>query len=270
MAYYDCVLKAPIFLSDTSSLKRFHVFEGMTGHLISVKFSPDGQFLAASDSSGMLNIWGMTDKKVVSSKVFEKKLSVFEWGAINTSQRYPEYHIVSSNNQTVDIHKLTYDIATMVYKVKYQCVQLPNTGLNRFYECNQIDKKTGYYYAGTSGGEICAFDINNKLFKASVQAGKSVLRSLCFAQSNGSLWCGFSNGQLKELTGSLDRWNIKKEIQLDGKTKIKDRRGNKHLQGPRARHFDSWHGQQQCLLCQHQQLSNRVISASKQQSDCCN
>lgn len=216
MAYYNSVLKAPLFLSDSNTLKRLHVFEGMSGHIISAKFSPDGKFLAATDDSGKLNIWGMSDLKIVSSRVFEKKLTVFEWGAIEQSKRYPEYHIVSSNNQTVDVHRLVYDIATMVYVVKYQCVQLPNTGLNRFYECSQIDRKTGYYYAVTTGGELCCFDINNKLFKASVQAGKSSLRSLLFNQATSTLYCGFSNGHLKELSGSLDRWTIKKEILLEG------------------------------------------------------
>lgn len=217
MTYYNSVLKAPVFVSDSNTLKLIHAFEGMTGNVISAKFSPDGQFLAATDDTGMLNIWGMSDRKVVSSRVFEKKLSVFEWGAINSTQRYPEYHLVTSNNQNIEVHRLTYDIGTMVYKVKYQHIQLPNTGLNRFYECNQIDSKTGYYYAGTSGGEVCAFDINNKLFKASVQAGKSAIRSLFFNKATGSLFCGFSNGQLKELTGEFDRWTIKKEIQLEGK-----------------------------------------------------
>lgn len=229
MAYYDSVLKSPVFLSDANSLKLLHAFEGMTGNVISAKFSPDGEFLAVTDDSGKFNIWGMSDLKVVSSRVFEKKLSVFEWGSVVSTQRYPEYHVVTSNNHTVEVHRLTYDIATMVYKVKYQHIQLPNTGLNRFYECNQIDDKTGYYYAGTSGGEICAFDINNKLFKASVQAGKSAIRSICLNKITGSLYCGFSNGQIKELTGSRDRWTIKKEIQLEGKKLMMARRGYEYL-----------------------------------------
>jgi WD40 repeat protein len=217
LAYYGSELKAPVFLSDAQTLKRLHVFEGMTGSIISAKFSPDGKFLAVTDDTAKLNIWGMSDMKVVSSRVFEKKLTIFEWGPIEQNKRYPEYHIISSNNQTIDVHRLVYDIATMVYVVKYQCVQLPNTGLTRFYECNQVDRKTGYYYAGTSGGEICCFDINNKLFKASVQAGKSSLRSMLFNPISGSIYCGFSNGHLKELTGSLDKWTIKKEILLEGK-----------------------------------------------------
>ena len=213
----------------------------MTGNIVSAKFSPDGKFLAATDDAGQLNIWGMDDMKVVSSRVFEKMLTVFEWGGIEQAKRYPEYYLVSSNNQTIDVHRLVYDIATMVYVVKYQCVQLPNTGLNRFYDCNQIDRKAGYYFAGTSGGEICCIDINNKLFKASVQAGKSAVRSMFFNQASGLLYCGFSNGHLKELAGSLDKWTIKKEILLEGKFWMMIRGNQQHVLGPRAKHLDRGH-----------------------------
>ena len=216
MAYYSNVLKSPIVLSDTATLKRIHTFEGMTDDVTEVHFSPDGMFLAAADGQAKFNIWYLKDFSVVSSRVFEKRITSFEWGPVEAGKKTPDYYLVSTNNSQVEVHRLTYDIATMVYVARFSQLQLPNTGLNRFYECSLVEPTTNYYYSGTRGGELCVFDVPNKMFKASVQVGKSSLRSLFLHSAKGLVYCGFSNGQLKELAGRLDKWVIQREAQLDG------------------------------------------------------
>ena len=211
------MLKSPVVLSEMGSLNRIHLFDGMTDDVTDVRFSPDGLFLAAADGQAKFNIWYLKDFTVVSSRVFENRVTSFEWGPIDSSKKQPEYYLVSTNNSQVDVHKLTYDIATMVYTAKFQQFQLPNTGLNRYYECNTIDHRSNYYYAGTKGGEICVFDVANKMFKASVQVGKSSMRSVLLNEAKGVMYCGFSNGQLKEIAGKLDKWAIQNEVQLDGR-----------------------------------------------------
>lgn len=216
MAYYNKVLKSPIILSDLGTLQPVQIFEGMTSHVVALRFSPDSFFLAAVDDQAKLNIRGMKDMKVVSSRVFERKITTFEWGPVDTTKRFPEYQLVSTNNTMVEVHRLNYDVATMIYIAKYSHVTLPYTGLARQYECNVIDAATGYFYAGTRGGEICAFDVTNKIFKASIQVGKSSLRSIYLVPGQGRIYCGFSNGHLKILTGKFDKWVINQEMQLEG------------------------------------------------------
>ena len=191
MSYYGSLLKAPIVMSDGLTLAKLHVFEGMTGDVTAVKFSPDSRFLAASDDSGKFTIWTVADRSVVSSRVYEKKLTSFAWGQADGKQKFGDYYIVSTNNQQVDLHRLTYDMSTMLYAAKHQPVQLPNTGLNRMYECCAFDAKHNYFFAATKGGEVCVFDVGNRLFKASVQAGKSAIRSIYLHQSSEQLFVGF-------------------------------------------------------------------------------
>ena len=140
----------------------------MTGNVTAIKFSYDCRFIAAADDSGKFIVWTVNDRSVVSSRVYEKKVTSFAWGQADSKQKFGDYYIISTNNQQVDIHRLTYDMSTMVYTVKHQPVQLPNVGLNRMYECCVYEGKQNYFYAATKGGEVCVFDITNRLFKASV------------------------------------------------------------------------------------------------------
>jgi WD40 repeat protein len=163
------VLKSPLILSDCKTLKPIHIFEGLQGDAITAKFSPDGQFLAAADKDGKFMIWKLNDYSVVSSKVLEKKVTTFAWGTVESGKKFPAYTLFSTNTSQIEVHKLQYDIGTMVYFCKSEVFTLPNTGLTRIYVCNQYDSKGQYFYAGTNGGEICAFETGNKIFKASIQ-----------------------------------------------------------------------------------------------------
>lgn len=216
LAYSGAVQKAFIFITNPADLSTIKILDGMSSDVQALRFSPDGAFLAAIDNQGKLVIWGTKEFNVISSRFFEKKITCFEWGPIDSSKRMPEYHLVSTNNSQIEVHRMVYDIATITYKMVYQSVQLPNTGLNRYYECNTVHPATNYYYSGTRGGELCVVDVKNKLFKASVQVGKSSLRSLYMDFAANIAYCGFSNGQLKILSGTLDKWVIVKEFQLDG------------------------------------------------------
>jgi hypothetical protein len=59
----------------------------------------------------------------------------------------------------------------MKYLTTSGILQMPSSGLNRLYLSNTVDRATGYYYLGTKGGELCAFDLKTKLFKAAIQVG---------------------------------------------------------------------------------------------------
>lgn len=216
LAYSGPVQKAFVFIINPRNLEVVKILDGMSSDVLALQFSPDGAFLAAIDNQGKLVVWATKEFNVVSSRFFEKKITCFEWGPIDKSKRMPEYHIVSTNNSQIEVHRMVYDIATITYKMVYENIQLPNTGLNRYYECNAVHPVTNYYYAGTRGGELCVVDVKNKIFKASIQVGKSSLRSMQMDFGANIAYCGFSNGQLKILTGNLDKWVITKEFQLDG------------------------------------------------------
>jgi cilia- and flagella-associated protein 52 len=90
------------------------------------------------------------------------------WGPMKKTGKHASYTIIVSNAHNIFVNYLEFDIGSMQYSIKGNPVQLPSTGLVRNYTCSAIDPNGEFFYAGTTGGEICIFNIANLIFKAAL------------------------------------------------------------------------------------------------------
>jgi len=110
------------------------------------------------------------------------------------------------------MYTLSFDLGSMKYFSKSDEIRLPSAGLVRTYFCNVKDESGKWYFSGTSGGELCVFDMDNKLFKASVQVGTTSITTLAMVQ--GQLLAGLSNGHFFKLQGKECVWNVVGKLEL--------------------------------------------------------
>ena len=203
---------APIILTDLATLKPFHTFDMIKHGVIKVDFSEDGQFLAATGEDNRFIIWNMSDKSVVTSLVQERQYIQFTWLKKITGSKYPSYTFVASTKDRVYLWTLHFDLGCMKYFSKSEQITLPSSGLVRQYYANIKDETDKWYFAGTAGGELCIFDMENKLFKASIQVGSTAITTLAFC--GGYVLAGLGNGHLFKLQGKDTVWNIIGSLEL--------------------------------------------------------
>lgn len=67
------------------------------------------------------------------------------------------------------INTLDFDVGSMQYYLKSYPIQLPSSGLIRNYTVAFIDNNGENFFVGTTGGEICIFNLANQVFKAAIQ-----------------------------------------------------------------------------------------------------
>jgi len=67
------------------------------------------------------------------------------------------------------INTLEFDVGSMQYQLKSFPIQLPSSGLIRNYTVAFIDQTGENFLVGTTGGEICIFNLMNQVFKAAIQ-----------------------------------------------------------------------------------------------------
>lgn len=204
--------EAPIVLTDLATLKPVHVFNSFLHGVLKLEFSEDGQFLAATGEDNRFIIWNMDDYTIVTSLLQERQYTQFRWLKKITTAKYPNYTFVASTEDKVFIWTLHFDLGSMKYFSKNEQVQLPSAGLSRTYLCNAKDATNRYYFSGTKGGELCVFDVDQKLFKASVQIGNTGITTLDMV--DGYLLAGLSNGHFFKLQGDGVVWNVIARLEL--------------------------------------------------------
>lgn len=91
---------------------------------------------------------------------------------------------------------------------------MPNSGLARHYTFAKV--LGDLIYLGTAGGEICIFNIDGKVYKATMPVASNGLPS--FEMHDNLLFVGSGDGKVKRLMiGEDGRWNLTHEAQLDSK-----------------------------------------------------
>lgn len=199
-------------MTDLQTLKPVHTFEMIKHGVIKVDFSEDGQFLAATGEDNRFIIWNMSDFSVVTSLVQERQYIQFTWLKKIPTSKYPSYTFVASTKDKVYMWSLHFDLGCMKYYSKSEQIQLPSSGLTRQYFANIKDSTNKWYFAGTAGGELCIFDMENKVFKASIQVGSTAITTLAFI--DGFVLAGLSNGHFFKLQGKETVWNIVGTMEL--------------------------------------------------------
>lgn len=206
---------APVILWDIAQARPINIFKGLRGGVRQLAFSPDDQFLAAYGDNNYFMIWSCRDFGLISSKVSETPLSQICWGEMKKIGKHPLYTLITTNPGNVFINMLEFDLGSLQYQLKTSFVQLPSSGLIRNYTCAKIDPTGQYFYAGTTGGEVCIFNIPNKIFKATLPVSNNGVYSLAVLKD--SLIIGSGDGRVKKLVGEQTKYVLDKEILLEGR-----------------------------------------------------
>lgn len=112
--------------------------------------------------------------KLIFSDISKKFLSLLLlllviWKEIKRNSKYSSYNLITSIGTNIVINTLEFDVASMQYQLRSFPIQLPSSGLIRNYTVAFIDSSGDNFFVGTTGGEICIFNITNQVFKAAIQ-----------------------------------------------------------------------------------------------------
>ena len=111
---------APVVIWDLESGRVDHVFDGITGEVFVLSFSPDSRFLAATGDNRYFFIWDMTTHEIVYQRRTEGQGSLLVWAdnySIPKGSRYPAYVLCTAFDGLVQKHDLVFNISTMAYEM---------------------------------------------------------------------------------------------------------------------------------------------------------
>ena len=103
---------------------------------------------------------------------------------------------------------------------EYGKCSLPASGLVRDYNvaCIRVDHGQTSFIAGTSVSDMCVFNIEQRVYRASV--GISTGGVLSIVSSPEFVFCGSGDGTVKKLRGYDQRWTLEGEAQFDGRVSV--------------------------------------------------
>jgi WD40 repeat protein len=214
--------EAPVILWSFQSKSPLTQFSGLLGRTIKVEFSRDSLYLSALTEEGRLVVWDCRDGSSIYNRRGEFPVTAFAWGAVGESSqglrganRHNSYTLVTAYPGQVTVNYFDYDISSMSYKISVAACQLPSAGMSRVYTCATCNTAGDYFFAGTNSGEIIIFNIQNRVFRASIPLSSNGLLSLL--EHEGVLFAGSGDGKIKRLVGMDNKWSIVAEAQLPGK-----------------------------------------------------
>ena len=172
---------------------------GITQAVDNLAFSDDGRFLAASGGdNNTFYVWDMQTGEVVASKKYLKPVTSLTWAGVDTSGRRPSYTLITATNNQVFVNTLAYQVVNMAYMMNTEKCSLPASGLVRDYvACVRVDHEPSSFIAGTSVSDMCIFNIEQRVYRASV--GISTGGVLSIVSSPDFVFCGSGDGTVKKL-----------------------------------------------------------------------
>jgi len=203
---------APVIVWSLESQSAIYVFEGLRNRVDNLSFSADARFLTASCGQ-TLCIWDIECGELILTKTFSSPISVLTWGAIIMAGRRPAYSLnvaCASQVTTIDI---AYDVRTVRYMMNPHPCLLPTSGLVRVFTCGVISD--GHLLAGCSNGEICVFDLKNKVFRTSFPTGVANGVSVLHVVGD-TLYVGGGDGSLVQMRGSGANFQPAQKTRLYG------------------------------------------------------
>jgi len=209
---------APVIVWDVQGRRDVYQLLGITQAVDNLTFSDDARFLAATGGdNNSFYVWDMQTGEVVASKKYLKPVTSLTWAAVDTSGRRPSYTLVTATNSQVFINTLAYQVVNMAYMMNTEKCSLPASGLVRDYNvaCIRVDHGQTSFIAGTSVSDMCVFNIEQRVYRASV--GISTGGVLSIVSSPEFVFCGSGDGTVKKLRGYDQRWTLEGEAQFDGR-----------------------------------------------------
>lgn len=214
--------EAPVVLWDLTQRQPLAQFMGLFGQTTCLRFSNDGNFLAAAADNGAFIIWDSKDGSTVYSKRTEQPLLTFAWGPTRDSNqglpgagKHPSYSLFQAYFAQAQLNNLDFNIASMTYGMTNTGIQLPSTGLTRRYTCSAVSQNGDYAFTGTQSGEVCVFSLASRIFRASLPISTNGITAM--TEVRGDLFVGSGDGRLKKLAGGDKDWRVVAEAQLPGK-----------------------------------------------------
>ena len=209
---------APVIVWDTQGRRDVYQLLGITQGVDNLAFSADARFLAATGgSNNSFYVWDMQTGEVVASKKYMKPVTSITWTAVDTSGRRPVYTLVTATNSQVFVNVLEYQVVNMAYMMATEKCSLPASGLVRDYvvACVRVDHGQTSFISGTSVSDMCIFNIEQRVYRASVGISTGGVLSIC--ASPDFVFCGSGDGTVKKLRGYDQRWTLEGEAQFEGR-----------------------------------------------------
>jgi WD40 repeat protein len=210
---------SPVIVWDFEERRDVYQLLGLSHSVENLCFSSDARFLAASGGDkNILMVWDMQTGEVVVCKGNLKPISSITWGPVDTSGRRPAYSLITACNAQVYRNMLEYKIETMAYGMTSERFQLPASGLVRDYNTAVVrydpQSQTTTYIAGTAVSDMCVFNVDQCLYRASVGVSTGGIYSS--VSSSEYILLGSGDGTVKKLRGFDQRWTLEGECQLEG------------------------------------------------------
>ena len=210
---------APVIVWDFAERRDVYQLLGLSVSVENLCFSADARFLAGSGGDkNVLMVWDMQTGEVVVCKGNVKPVTSITWGPIDMSGRRPSYSLITASNAQVFRNTLEYKIQTMAYGMTSERFALPASGLVRDYNAAVVrydeQSRTTSFIAGTAVSDMCVFNVDQCLYRASVGVSTGGIRSI--ASSSEYVVMGSGDGTIKKLRGFDQRWTLEGECQLQG------------------------------------------------------
>lgn len=213
----DKKFPAQITFWDYENKKILHIFQGIFKGVRSIDFSPDDKFISALGLDNSFFIWDTETGNRAYNRVFEFNTNLIRWVRLfyYKDSKYPNYSIIVSNINNLYHYEFVFELKSMQYNMNYNKFSVPSSGLSRIYTSAVYDYKNKILLTGTSGGEICFFNMENHIYKLSFNCINNGITNILIRDETNIIISG-GDGKIKQINYSKDSYSSLFEINLPG------------------------------------------------------
>lgn len=209
----DKILPANIIIWDFENKKVLYELTGITKAVKRIEFSPDDRFICALGVDNSLIIWESSNGNRCYHRVFEYNIQMVRWVRMVYEDKHPNYNIILSNINSIYDYYFVYDLKSMQYVMQCNKFSLPSCGFVRVFVSCIYDYNNKNLLCGTTGGEICLFNIEKHIYKGSFNITNNGANHLVVLNDSSVVVSG-GDGKIKKLVydESISNQNQKKDL----------------------------------------------------------
>lgn len=206
-----------IVIWDFENKKVLYELSGLIRGVKQVEFSPDDKFICALGLDNAVFIWESASGYKCYNRVFEINTNLIYWARIayEPNSKYPNYSLAVSNINNLHHYYFYYDLKSLHYAMASTKFSLPSSGFARTFISAAYDYNLNQLFVGTYGGELCVFNLDRNIYKASYNVINHGLTGLVVL-GDSSIIVGGGDGKIKKLLYENDKHLLAYEVQLDG------------------------------------------------------